>query len=274
MNPPGAAAEPALSALHRRRLRDVWRSAGWPCRDTLEIELLAAGLLLRRIDEQGRETLHVSDLGVQALAGGLAHNRACRSAHEALVSRVGLEMQRAGRVVWRTLSLRAPLPGDDGRTRWALVMPDVFSIRYTTVEDHVEPIVHEIKVSRADLLSDLRHAEKGAAYAVLSSQCWYVLREGIGEPEELPDAYGVMLAGRDALRVVRPAPRRPMKLPFMVWMSLARSTAELSLGQATQGLLGEDADTVLPGGHAVAAAPSAVPWVNTGVALTRSAASG
>ena len=252
----------------------MWRSAGWPCRDTLEIELLAAGLLLRRIDEQSRETVHVSDLGVQALAGGLAHNRACRSAHEALVSRVGLEMQRAGRVVWRTLSLRAPLPGDDGRTRWALVMPDVFSIRYTTVEAHVEPIVHEIKVSRADLLSDLRHADKGAAYAVLSSQCWYVLQEGIGEPEELPDAYGVMLAGRDALRVIRPAPRRPMKLPFMVWMSLARSTAELSIGPATQGLLGEDADPVLPGGHAVAAAPNAVPWVNTGVALTRLAASG
>jgi hypothetical protein len=228
---------PALSALHRRRLRDVWRSAGWPCRDTLEIELLAAGLLLRRIDPQGRETLHVSDQGLQALAVGLAHNRSKRDAHEALVTRVAQEMHRSGRIVWRTLSLRAPLPGDEGRTRWALVMPDVFSIRHTTVEEHVEPIVHEVKVSRADLLSDLRHADKGAAYAALSSQCWYVLREGIGEPDELPAAYGVMLAEHDALRVVRPAPRRPLKLPFVVWMALARSTAELSVDDAAQGLL-------------------------------------
>jgi hypothetical protein len=231
----GAAAVPALSALHRRRLRDVWRSAGWPCRDTLEIELLAAGLLLRRVDEDGRETLHVSDDGVRALAVGLAHNRSKRDAHEALVARVAQEMHRAGRVVWRTLSLRAPLPGKDGkegRTRWALVMPDVFSIRHTTVEDHVEPIVHEIKVSRADLLSDLRHADKGAAYAALSSQCWYVLREGIGEPDELP--------------AVRPAPRRPLKLPFVVWMALARSAPEASADDVAQGLLGAEAPTAAP----------------------------
>jgi len=249
---PGAPAAPVLPALYRRRLRDMWRSAGWPCRDTVEIELLAAGLLLRRSDEHGRETLLVSDRGLQALADGLAHNRARRDAHEALVSRVALDMQRAGRVVWRTLSLRAPLPGDEGRTRWAMVMPDVFSIRHTTMEDYVEPIVHEVKVSRADLLSDLRHADKGAAYAALSSQCWYVLRDGIGEPDELPDTYGVMLAGRDALRVVRPAPRRPLKLPFVVWMSLARSPAEPSIDDAAQGLLGEDADAALGDGRGAA----------------------
>jgi len=241
----------ALSALHRRRLREVWRSAGWPCRDNLEIELLAAGLLLRRTDGQGRETLHVSDQGVQALAASLAHNRSRRDAHEALVERVALEMQRAGRVVWRALSLRAPLPDDDGRTRWSLVMPDVFSIRHTTREDHVEPIVHEIKVSRADLLSDLRRADKGAAYAALSSQCWYVLREGIGDPDELPEPFGVILAGRDALRVARPAPRRPLKLPFVAWMALARCTAESSIDDAAQALLAHDDEP--PTGSAAAA---------------------
>lgn len=34
-----------LGRAHAKRLREVYRSAGWPCQDLLEIELLAAGLL-------------------------------------------------------------------------------------------------------------------------------------------------------------------------------------------------------------------------------------
>ena len=52
---------PALTAQHRRRLREVWRSAGWPCQDLLEVELLAAGLLERVRDAQGRGTPRVTD---------------------------------------------------------------------------------------------------------------------------------------------------------------------------------------------------------------------
>ena len=33
-----------LTRLHHRRLREIYRSAGWPCCDAIEIELLAAGL--------------------------------------------------------------------------------------------------------------------------------------------------------------------------------------------------------------------------------------
>ena len=214
-----------LGKAHRRRLREIWRSAGWPSRDAVEIELIAAGWLERRWDAEGRETLRVSDLGVAELALTLQTNRAARDAHEALVARVAQAMQRAGRLVWRGLSLRAPLPAEDGRTRWVMAMPDVFSIRHTTVEDYLEPVVHEIKVQRADLLSDLRRPDKGAAYRALAGQCWYVLRAGIAEPDEVPPEYGVMVAGDGTLDVVRPAPSRGLKLPFAAWMSLARTGA-------------------------------------------------
>ena len=120
-------------------------------------------------------------------------------------------------------------------------MPDVFSIRHTTVEDYVEPIVHEIKVSRADLLSDLRRPQKGTAYAALASQCWYVLREGIAAPDEVPPAYGVMLAGDGGLTVARAAPRRAARLAFATWMVLARATAEAPPEGEAQGWLGADA---------------------------------
>lgn len=226
-----------LATAHRRRLREIWRSAGWPCQDMVEVELLAAGVVERVRDGDGRECLRVTDAGVQLLAATLQKNRAARDAHEALVARVAAEMQRAGRVVWRGLSLRAPLAGDDGATTWAMAMPDVFSIRHTTVEDYVEPVVHEIKVRRADLLSDLRQVNKRAAYVALSSQCWYVLKAGIAQPDEIPAECGVMLAHAGSLDVVRPAPRRAMRLAFGTWMALARATAEGPLDEDAQGLL-------------------------------------
>ena len=219
-------AGPGWTVTHRRRLREMWRSAGWPCHDAIELDLLAAGLLQRHWDEHGRETLRVTDAGLARLAEARQRHQAAYGEHEDLVARVALEMQRAGRIAWRGLSLRAPLPpaDEDGRTTWAMAMPDVYSIRHTTREDCVEPVAHEIKVRRADLLSDLRREAKAMAYLALSSQCWYVLRAGIAEPEEVPQAYGVMLADDAGLSVVRPAPRRAMRLPLAVWMALARAT--------------------------------------------------
>ncbi len=227
-----------LGKLHRRRLREVWRSAGWPCQDMVEVELLAAGWLERVRDAEGRETLRVTDAGVAALAATLHGNRAARSAHEALVAQVARDMQRAGRIVWRGLSLRAPVASDDGGTRWVMAMPDVFSIRHSTLEDHVEPIVHEIKVSRADLLSDLRHAAKREAYLALSSQCGYVLRAGIALADEIPAAYGVMQHDGRALEVLRPAPKRALRLGVAVWTALARANAEPADADEAQAMLG------------------------------------
>ncbi|WP_119156685.1 hypothetical protein [Caldimonas tepidiphila] len=215
---------PTLSRLHVRRLREVWRSAGWPCQDGVEAELLAAGLLERLREADGRERLRVTDAGVAALAQGLARNRAALGPHEALVARVAAQMQRAGRVVYTGLMLRAPLAGDvPDRVRWVQARPDVFSIRHTTREDALQPVVHEIKVRRADLLADLRLPDKRAAYLALAGECWYVLAEGIGEPGEVPPECGVMIAGSAGLEVARPAPARALKLPFDTWMALARA---------------------------------------------------
>lgn len=213
-----------LTVAHRRRLRELWRSAGWPCQDVIEAELLAAGLLERIRDVSGRETLRVTDTGVAVIAASVQNHRARRDAHEELVTRVVVEMQRAGRLVWRGLRLRAPPPGE--AASWPVAMPDVFSIRNTSVEDGVEPIVHEVKVSRADLLSDLRNERKRAAYRALSSQCWYVIKAGIGQDDEIDPSYGVLVAHGSGLQVVRPAPRRPMRMPLAVWMVLARADIE------------------------------------------------
>ena len=229
---------PALTELHRRRLRAIWRSAGWPSQDLVEVELLAAGWIERLRDAAGRETLRVTDAGIHVLASTLARNRAARDAHEALVGRVAVAMQRAGRIAWRGLSLRVRIGDDAGGGRWTVARPDLFSLRNTSVEDYLDPVVHEIKVRRADLLGDLRRPAKGAAYRQMARECWYVLAAGIGDAGDVPDDYGVMVEQGGVLDVLRPAPRRALRLPFATWMALARATPEPG-AESTQQALGD-----------------------------------
>jgi hypothetical protein len=220
-----------LGRPHARRLREIYRSAGWPCQDPLEIDLLAAGLLERMRSDSGHETLRVTDSGMQWLAQSLARNRAALSAHEALVEQVAAEMCRAGRLAWRGLGLRAQVATGEAHKplRWCIAKPDVFSIRHTSVETYVEPIVHEVKVRRADLLGDLKQESKRAAYLDLG-ECWYVLGcdargRPIAHPDEIPPECGVMMVEGSRLAVARPARRRTRAgLPFGVWMALARAT--------------------------------------------------
>ena len=245
MSTPNAA---ALSTLHHRRLREIWRSAGWPAQDLVEVELLAAGWVERVRDGHGRETLRVTDAGVRVLAATLARNRAARDAHEALIGRVAVAMQRAGRIAWRGLSLRVRVGSDAAGTgQWVVARPDLFSVRNTSVEDYLEPVVHEIKVRRADLLGDLRRPAKGEAYRQMGRECWYVLAEGIGDTADIPEDYGVMVERAGVLDVLRPAPRRALRLPFATWMALARATPEPAEepGQRTLGDLRDMGDNPL-----------------------------
>ncbi len=253
----------SLGKAHARRLRDIYRSAGWPSQDLLEIELLAAGLVDRTRAPSGHESLRVTDAGLRLLAATHASNRASLSAHEALVARVAREMTRNGRIAWQGLSLRAQVPQDDPDKplRWCIARPDVFSIRNTSVANYVEPIVHEVKVRRADLLGDLKHASKRASYLDLG-ECWYVLGEDakgrcIGEPDEVPGECGVMVVEGDRLVVARAAQRRTRNaIPFSVWMALAKATpvpgadgdAQTMLGAGEDAPRGPDQAGIAPAG--------------------------
>ena len=241
-----------LTRSQARRLREVYRSAGWPYQDTLEVELLTAGLLCRVQTPGGHELVRVTDAGLACIASSLQVNRQAFSAHEALVNQVAQTMLRDGRLVWTGLEVRARLPGGpDTPNRWKICRPDVFSIRNSSRENYLEPIVHEIKVSRADLLGDLKLPDKREAYLDVGGQCWYVLGcnsrgKVIAQADEVPVTCGVMQWVDGRLEVVRAAPRRAVKdLPFGVWMALAKATPVQALG-----LLGEGGDGQLVLGNA------------------------
>lgn len=221
----------SLGRHHARRLRDIYRSAGWPCLDSVEVELLAAGLLERVVEPGGHDKVRVTDAGIAYLAQAFHGNRQARSRHEALVERVAQTMLRDGRIVWTGLSIRARLPsGPDEASRGKICMPDVFSIRNTTVAGYLEPVVHEIKVSRADLLGDLKSKDKRDGYLDAGGQCWYVLGcDGKGRPiaqaDEVPPECGVLQLEGERLVVARNAPKRAVAdLPFALWMVLAKAT--------------------------------------------------
>ena len=130
-----------------------------------------------------------------------------------------------------------------GKAAWRMARPDVFSVRHTSVEDYLQPMVHEVKVSRADLLSDLRHAAKRESYQWLSCETYYVFPVGVAEPQEVPEAFGVWVLNgtveAGTLDLVRPARHAPCRLPFAVWMALAKATPTRLDDEAAQRQLGE-----------------------------------
>ena len=251
--------------IHLTRLMSIWRSAGWPCRDAVELDLVAAGWAMLVEGADGHETIRLTDAGVRLLADFRQRNQRSLSAHDQLAVRVAAHLMASGRIVWRELSLRARIAADDllpdgaapmidealwlddeatseqprqGKASWRMARPDVFSVRRTSVEDYLQPMVHEVKVSRADLLSDLRHAAKRESYQWLSCETYYVLPAGVAEPHEIPEAFGVwLLSGTidsGTLELARPARHMPCKLPFAVWMALAKATPTRSDGASTQ----------------------------------------
>ena len=254
---------------HLTRLMAIWRSAGWPCRDAIELDLVVAGWATLSEAASGHETIRLTDAGIRLLAESRQRNQRSLSAHDRLAERVAGNLATAGRVVWRELSLRAkvnaqvpeaaslrsnalwPVDAIDedmleqpmGKTSWRIARPDVFSVRHTSVEAYLQPMVHEVKVSRADLLSDFRHAAKRESYRWLSCESYYVFPAGVAEPDEVPPEFGVWVMNgtveSGTLELVRPARHAACKLPFAVWMALAKATPMRMEGEAVQRQLGE-----------------------------------
>ncbi len=198
------------------------------------------------------------------------------------------QLAQSGRIVWRELSLRTQVSaeppsvsdvaggtsealwvdaGEDtadaaalnppSQWLWRIARPDVFSLRNTSVQSYLLPMVHEVKVSRADLLSDLRHANKRESYQWLSCETYYVFPAQVAEVHEIPEEFGVWILNGSvedgALELARPARHSPCTLPFAVWMALAKSTPEQFDSDPAQAHLGG------PAGDVPGDVPGAVP---------------
>ena len=278
-----------ITRFHRTRLMQIWRSAGWPCKDGLEIDLLAAGLIRLHIAADGCETLRLTDEGIRTLAQARQRGVRALSLHDRLGQKFAAQLLASGRIVWTELSLRAvidtvpvgdvvppaatadapantapamaPLWADDDHAPaaraaanvWRMARPDLFSVRNTSVPAYLQPMVHEVKASRADLLSDLRHDAKRQAYQWLCEECYYVFPADIAEPEEIPEHFGIWVLhgsvedGR--FELLRPARHNRCTLPFSVWMALCKATPLRSEEDLAQAHLGEASAPAIDSHH-------------------------
>ena len=76
-------------------------------------------------------------------------------------------------------------------------------------------LVHgfEVKVSRSDWLAELRDPEKAEAFRPYCNHWWLVVPDADIVRDDLPDGWGLLVAGKNGLRARRTAPeleRQPM----------------------------------------------------------------
>ena len=281
---------PTPKRQHLTRLLKVWRSDGWPCKDALEIELLVAGwvhmvtdasheklqlsesglALIAASRQRNQRALSTHDRLAERVAAHL--HDAGRVVWRELSLRAKVEkepeiklpaqaldlfsQEMEGKAVSLSVTQATPAPVEAAGTfepdmgSWRMARPDVFSVRNTSVEAYLHPVVHEIKVSRADLFSDLRHAAKRASYQWLCCECHYVFPAGMAQPDELPLELGVWVIHGDIdtgrLEQLRPARHSICTLPFPVWLSLAKATTWQLERDSRQIHLGQPAGS-LPG---------------------------
>ena len=69
---------------HLTRLMSIWRSAGWPCRDAIELDLLAAGWATLSVAASGHETIRLTDAGIRLLADARQRHQRSLTAHDRL----------------------------------------------------------------------------------------------------------------------------------------------------------------------------------------------
>ena len=94
-----------LKRIHAHRLRDVYRSEGWPYQDVVDVDLLAAGLLERVNTETGHGLVRVTDAGLLHMAG--ARYSGWRPSEQSAICRFGFgwrwpKQHRSGAQIWRT----------------------------------------------------------------------------------------------------------------------------------------------------------------------------
>lgn len=120
------------------------------------------------------------------------------------------------RLTWENITFNC----GDGADAYSC-RPDVFSIVPALDPSRVQPWTCEVKISRADFLSDVR-SEKWKRYRRFSCRIWFAAPQGIIAPSDVPDGTGLLefrnpywvpvvrpkfckgweLSGRDLMRLI------------------------------------------------------------------------
>lgn len=117
--------------------------------------------------------------------------------------------------------------------------PDVFSIVPTLNVEKCRPWTHEVKISRADFLSDIR-SEKWRQYVAFSCRVFFAVPKGLIDPSELPAEAGLWHLDGGQWMLVKSGkfckewslpPRHLMKLILGRWGTFAHNLPAAAVQQ-------------------------------------------
>lgn len=179
------------SPKHYRRLRFYWRGrqgkGGASLTDQIDLDLAAAGLIQRR-ESGGVVYFFITSAGEVELSAENKREIERRKPHHELGCRLAQWLRDQGRITWENIQLSTGSTEDGNVT----VRPDVYSMFKTLDPKRMNPVVHEVKVSRADFLADVKMPSKRAGYARFSESVCYVAPAGLIAPQEVPDGCGLL----------------------------------------------------------------------------------
>lgn len=205
----------SLNSAQVRRLRFYYGHGRGKHRaqlDNLDLDLLRVGAINY---DPGRmsDYMCVTRLGMQLLAEELERVRKAREPHNTLAGRLAKHLQTTGRLTWENIEFKAA-PG-------VLVRPDVYSLVATHTEKRLCPIVHEVKVSRADFLADVANQAKREGYFKIACYVVYAAPQGMIELSEVPDDCGLIVELKDGVwKQLRRGQRRSAVLTSWHYMNL------------------------------------------------------
>jgi hypothetical protein len=226
-----------LGRAQVKRLRHYFNHGAQVWIYTLDgIDLDLAGFGLIQIAHSEASSHHtkvtVTEVGLQALHKHRQADIANRSVHHSLGNRLAAHLRSKGRMTWENIEFKnlhkEKLEGHKEYGYWRTVRPDVFSMNPTLNIKTANPCVHEVKVTRADFLSDMAKPEKRDSYRLLAEVVYYVAPEGIIQPSEIPEGFGLLVENAKGEFVqLKRANKRPTALEHHHYLNLILKPGEL-----------------------------------------------
>lgn len=216
----------SLSRAHVVRLKWYFNHAGRggaAMPDNVDLDLSVRGFTRRLESDWTGVRYVITPLGEAMVAKVRDHARALRAPHHDLGRHLAQWLSEQGRLTWEDCAFDVLVNGQAACTR-----PDVLSTACTLNMAKLDQQVHEIKVSRADFLSDIRNPEKREAYFQLAPRVSYATPHGLVNKDEIPAECGWIEQGPSGSSwVVRKRPpKRKGWAPWTerMWMTLVLRT--------------------------------------------------
>lgn len=184
--------------------------------DVIDLDLIGFKLIETQPCKYSGNKITLTPLGTEVLHRHRQATITARSVHHDLGGRLAEYLRKQGRITWENIEFRNWLMEKThpiskvtiDYAHWQCVRPDVFSILPSLQMKNANPCVHEVKISRADFLSDLSKPEKRDAYAAMAEAVYYVAPEGMISPAEIPPGLGLLVERKEGVFVLSKRPKK------------------------------------------------------------------